>query len=236
MGKVVKIKDMALDGLHGEVEKVFLSLNLDRDSEILILGSGEGFADSWLLKNNYKNITSVDLYTENKLKDKVNFIKLDLNEKSFHKSINKKFDVIICIEIIEHVFNTKDFLENVSYLTKKNCKLLISSPNVHSKVSRVDYLITGYPHLFIEKPTMGGHINPIFINMLSFFCNINKFRIKKVFGFGGIFDYVKAYDKVSFRSYIYLFVLVALYFLLNPLMVVNRKQSKNLINIFLIER
>ncbi|MCA9459276.1 MAG: methyltransferase domain-containing protein, partial [Nanoarchaeota archaeon] len=118
MGKVVKIKDMALDGLHGEVEKVFLSLNLDRDSEILILGSGEGFADSWLLKNNYKNITSVDLYTENKLKDKVNFIKLDLNEKSFHKSINKKFDVIICIEIIEHVFNTKDFLENVSYLTK----------------------------------------------------------------------------------------------------------------------
>ena len=236
MGGKININEMSLKGLHSQIEKIFLSFKIEKNSKILILGCGEGAAESWLIKNNYKNITSVDYYTENKLKKKINFKKINLNEKDFFKKIDDKFDVVICIEIIEHLDDVNSFLFNISNLVTKNSKVIISTPNLHSKLSRIDYLLTGYPTLFISKPNIGGHVNPIMVSIFKHYCKINNFRVKKIYGYGSILNYLKAYKKIGLKSYIYLFILTFLYFFLNPLMILNKKNNKKIINIFLIEK
>ncbi len=98
--------------------KEFLNLSIDKNSEILILGGGQGAFEEKLLNEDYKNITSIDLNEDNyKLKDKVKFVNWDLN-KDFEWD-DKLYDVIVAIEIIEHLESSPHFLRECSKKIKK---------------------------------------------------------------------------------------------------------------------
>jgi len=72
---------------------------------------------------------------------------------------NKKFDVIVAGEIIEHVFDTDEFLVKIKEKLNKNGRLIITTPNVASLPRRILLFFGINPMLdFRAKGNVAGHI------------------------------------------------------------------------------
>jgi len=69
---------------------------------------------------------------------------------------NKKFDIIVAGEIIEHVFDTEKFLTTIKGKLKENGKLILTTPNIASLPRRVLLLLGINP--MIEYRAEVGHI------------------------------------------------------------------------------
>ena len=82
----------------------------------------------------------------------------DFMEKKYFK--DKKFDIVVAGEIIEHVFDTDLFIEKAKNLLKKNGILILTTPNVASLPRRILLLLGMNP--ILENRTLinqsAGHI------------------------------------------------------------------------------
>lgn len=170
----------------------YFKKNIDINANILILGSGTGALEARLWDHGYKNINSFDINKINyKYKnEKIKFYCGNLNE-NFSEIIDNKFDVIVATETIEHLYSTNSFLLNVQKCLKKKGKLLITTPNVHEVNSRLYYLATGYPILFLGVPKLYEHVNPIFFGILSHYCELLSLELKIVKTVGSFTDVYK---------------------------------------------
>ncbi len=103
--------------------------------KILDVGSGGGLvckpmfelgADITGLDANEHNTKAATLYAkDNNLK-----IKYINNTVEEYSPLNKeKFDAVLCLEVIEHVANPKEFVQNISKLVKPNGILIFSTIN-----------------------------------------------------------------------------------------------------------
>jgi len=81
--------------------------------------------------------------------------KVDLNSKFSEEFAVEGYDLVIAIEIIEHIENPWNFLREVRRLLRKDGLLVLSTPNVDSAIDRLTYLIEGHPYYFGER----GYIN-----------------------------------------------------------------------------
>jgi SAM-dependent methyltransferase len=88
------------------------------------------------------------------------------------------FDVVICMEGIEHVINQNALLCELVRVTKSAGLICISTPNISNFWSRLTQLFTGYCYQFnpsffrVAKPDElidKGHISPISIYQLGYF-------------------------------------------------------------------
>jgi 2-polyprenyl-3-methyl-5-hydroxy-6-metoxy-1,4-benzoquinol methylase len=90
-----------------ELVKKYLAPN----SSIVDLGSGQG-AFSLRLKQNDYSVSAVDADTDNWKLEKKDFYVLNLDSE-FAANIDKKFDAVVAIEIIEHLENHSVLFANV---------------------------------------------------------------------------------------------------------------------------
>ena len=95
--------------------KNFYNDELRPGYNILDVGSGDKFLKESLEKNNC-NYFSLDI-------DDLNFEK---DNFSFEK---EKFDIVICLAVIEHLSDPSIFLNEIKRVLKKNRYLYISTPN-----------------------------------------------------------------------------------------------------------
>ena len=106
------------------------------EGSILDIGCGDSYFDYQLLDNN-KNINKlygIDIYAKDEYKDG-NYIVLN----NYDKLKNKKFDTIIMLDVIEHIENDAEFLENtVNKLLNKNGKVIITVPAYQCLFSKHD--------------------------------------------------------------------------------------------------
>lgn len=80
-----------------------------------------------------------------------NYTKIDLNEESLClKYNNKKFDVIFCGEVIEHLFSPDDLLGEIRSVMHSKSILILSTPNFGYWVNRL-FLLFGISPLFLEN-------------------------------------------------------------------------------------
>ncbi|MDK2849908.1 MAG: hypothetical protein PWR32_575 [Candidatus Woesearchaeota archaeon] len=170
--------EMADFGLHKRVIDEIKSLSLNPDAEILIVGAGKGNLDRLLIKENFRNITSVDINKENYKISGTTFYQFDLNNDwNFD---NKKYDLILAVEIIEHIYSTEHFIQQIKRKLKKNGIAIITTPNVLEKNSRLAFCILGRLSYFNDKDiTRTGHINPIFPHILKWHLKKNQLKIIK---------------------------------------------------------
>jgi SAM-dependent methyltransferase len=77
-----------------------------------------------------------------------NFRFLDLNEKS---TINYKFDLVICNQVIEHLYNLGNAFENLSKLLKPQGLLWITCPANNYRHGSPNFFSAGYSREFLEK-------------------------------------------------------------------------------------
>ena len=92
----------------------------------------------------------------------IKFKKSDINKGLDYKK--DSFDLIFCIEVIEHVENPFFLIRELNRVLKKQGTLIITSPNVENIFSKILFLFTGrFIHFFkITDFYKTGHINPIF--------------------------------------------------------------------------
>jgi 2-polyprenyl-3-methyl-5-hydroxy-6-metoxy-1,4-benzoquinol methylase len=94
------------------------------------------------------------------------FVELNFDEPSFADALGiGAFNLVLAVEVIEHVESPIGFLRNVARLLAKNGVAVITTPNVDSLAARLKFLLQGRLRMMDEHsdPT---HISPIFADLL----------------------------------------------------------------------
>lgn len=155
-------------GLHEQLEKIILE-TLRRGSRILDFGCGEG-ALSERLKDDGYDVYSVDIDAKS-FKAGTEFEQLDFNNAKetevFYEKHREEFDLVLGIEVIEHVENPWEYIRNLKKMVKTNGYILISTPNITSYYSRIRFLFYGRFTQFNDIDREYGHINPVAIDEIE---------------------------------------------------------------------
>lgn len=144
---------------------------------VIDVGAGKGEMLNILdNKYNLSSVTAVD-YSEENIKtlqnQKIHTINIDLENINNGNYINlkDKFDLVVCLETIEHIFNTDELLNFINYILKDNGHLIISTPNTGSIMYKLFYMLRGYP--FGEN----HHLRFFTKNKLTQYSFFNGFKI-----------------------------------------------------------
>jgi len=220
-------------GLHPKVFEAITKLKIKKDSSILILGSGSGSFDKRLIDNGYNNITSCDINKDNYKLTNTNFIKVNLDTQ-FDKKIKTKYDLIVGLEIIEHLNSPFDFLRSCKNLLNKDGILIVSTPNLHSYNSRALFLLKGYPQTFSDSTSGGkdghGHISPILDRIFRYYLKkLNLELIERLHTAWYLVNLNTTREKVGY------IILSFLSIILFPFMMFNRKLLSGTVSIYVIK-
>jgi 2-polyprenyl-3-methyl-5-hydroxy-6-metoxy-1,4-benzoquinol methylase len=93
----------------------------------------------------------------------------DLNREFATEFGETRFDVVTCIEVIEHVENPRHLLRNARRLLAPGGLLVMTTPNIESTAGRLRFLWTGELRHFGRDPAFNEptHITPIHTFMLE---------------------------------------------------------------------
>ncbi len=149
-------------GLHDELEQIILK-RVPKGSRILDLGAGEGALSQRLLDLGFQ-VVSVDMSVDFKADISV-FHKVDFNKSdevtSFKLKFAEYFDAVLGVEVIEHIENPWEYIRTLKSLLKPGGLIILTTPNITSWLSRLNFLFKGQFISFDESSLDYGHINPI---------------------------------------------------------------------------
>jgi SAM-dependent methyltransferase len=156
-------------------ERVFRIITSENilGKRILDIGAGMGYMARLLGEHVREKggdpaavITPCDLFPEYFAYDAVTCEKMAfINELPFKDS---SFDTAYSIEVIEHLKNPYDFIQEMIRVVRPGGKVIVTTPNILNITSRAAYLLTGFFELF--KPLsldprdarrQWGHIMPL---------------------------------------------------------------------------
>jgi 2-polyprenyl-3-methyl-5-hydroxy-6-metoxy-1,4-benzoquinol methylase len=168
-------------------EVVLKLLENEKVGKILDVGAGEGALTKKLMQKGF-DVEACDFNPERFKIASVNCKKADLNERLPH--ISESFDFVACVEVIEHLRDPWIAMSECSRVLKRNGTLIISTPNIMTIASRLQFLFQGdYPHFstekLIRKPVnlydkLDKHINPISYSELEYILLQNSLIIKEI--------------------------------------------------------
>ncbi len=181
--KITKSKLHRL-GLVTDMIKQEVAKNVTKDIKFIDLGCKDGY-----LLDKAKEL-SLDVYgcdisdSVIKVLDKQDFNmkKVDLEKTLPYK--DKTFDIITCLQVIEHLTNPEHLIEEISRILKPDGLLILSTPNLASIGSRLRLLFGLYPHQLspCEKWHFGNHYRLFTVPALKVVLERNKFTIEQVRG------------------------------------------------------
>lgn len=130
-------------GLHDKVLALFRSFNLPKDATVLDVGCGNGALLNEFHKLGYSNLTGCDGYLGNEeMKEFAQYSKFDFNTGDF-SDIQSGADLVTMVEVIEHVEYPYLVCRKIHSVLKSGGRLLITTPNVQTLVSRLLFLFEG---------------------------------------------------------------------------------------------
>lgn len=131
--------------------------------EVLDFGAGKGILTQRLIAGGrFKAITAVDILEPHcATRDVVKWVKADLNEKLGIGS--EAFDVILAMEVIEHLENPRAVFREWHRLLRTNGTLIFSTPNNESWRAIFSLIVYGH---FVAFRDSGypAHITPILVS------------------------------------------------------------------------
>lgn len=150
-------------GLHEQIASEVIK-KIPPGSRILDFGAGEGALSERLFDMGYK-ITAVDKDAKSFKSKNCDFFPINFDQpnevEDFTLKYANQFDVVLGIEVIEHVQDQWKYVRQLLAMTKPGGVILITTPNISSWLSRVIFLFTGRFHQFSDDDLSYGHINPI---------------------------------------------------------------------------
>lgn len=182
-------KVYAAEGVHDLVVNAVVESGKSGSFTLLDIGTGEG-AIPYRLKKIYGEsnatkvqITGTDINERAFKLDDVPLVQWDLNKEIPPGLTGSKFDVITCVEVIEHIENPWKLVRDCNALLAEGGVMILTTPNIQNWRSRLYFLATGTFSWFTEQDAdIAGHINPLPIWELSMIFKKNGFAITKIQG------------------------------------------------------
>jgi 2-polyprenyl-3-methyl-5-hydroxy-6-metoxy-1,4-benzoquinol methylase len=171
------IQEMAAFGLHTDIFNT-LEPYLKKGMHILDFGCGQG-AFSQRLVDSGMVVDACDINTD-QIKARVNKkINLDLNKEINPDSFSEKYDVLVALEILEHLHNPWKYLNDCLALMKNDGIIVLSTPNISNFVSRLRFFMRGSLIAFEKTDLAHGHITPLSFVQLENMFDFYKLEILK---------------------------------------------------------
>jgi len=86
--------------------------------------------------------------------------RLDLDNPEWSDQTRGPFDMVVCVETLEHVENPRQVLRSIRSLLRPGDQLLVSTPNITHPHSRLKMFLRGAPYIFGPKHYyQPGHIS-----------------------------------------------------------------------------
>jgi len=73
---------------------------------------------------------------------------LDLDHPQWTEDTRGPFDMVVCVETLEHVENPRQVLRSIRSLLRVGDQLLVSTPNITHPHSRLKMFLLGSPYIF----------------------------------------------------------------------------------------
>jgi 2-polyprenyl-3-methyl-5-hydroxy-6-metoxy-1,4-benzoquinol methylase len=128
---------------------------------VLEMGAGEGAFSLRLLDMGFRDITAWELDASTVTAPVSRAESVDLNS-DFGADAARLFDLVVAVEVLEHLENPWAFMRACSRILAPGGLLLVSSPNIESAASRIEFLRTGRLMWFHDEDVPeSGHITPI---------------------------------------------------------------------------
>jgi 2-polyprenyl-3-methyl-5-hydroxy-6-metoxy-1,4-benzoquinol methylase len=177
----MKRRERANNGIHQHVANVVKDLSIQKDDCILDIGCGTGAFLESLKECDFNNLYGIDIKLPVENIDGVSFYVLDLDEGRMEFE-EKKFKLIVSIEVFEHIENMGVLLKEISRVLSKDGLLILTTPNVHSVEARLRNLFLGKLKQFDElsDPT---HIYPIFLYPFERLLRRYSLEIDEIWGY-----------------------------------------------------
>ncbi len=140
-----ELKPIAMPGTHQKFLKFFKQKNEPTTLRVLDLGAGHGAFTKELFDMGYA-VQACDLFPELFAFDKIVCKKVDIT--SPFPYADNSFDVVIAIEVSEHIVDHEMFFSEINRILSPQGKLYISTPNILSLKSRLRFLLSGFFYSF----------------------------------------------------------------------------------------
>lgn len=134
-----------MPGIHQRFFPFFKNNVGAHNKAILDVGAGHGAFSKKLDELGFE-VSACDLFPELFYYYQVKCKKADLT-KSLPYSDNS-FDVVVAMEVMEHILDHEVFFSEVNRVLKPGGKLFISTPNILSLKSRIRFLFSGFFYSF----------------------------------------------------------------------------------------
>lgn len=150
--------------LHQEAFALLSEL-AEAGSRVIDVGCGQGAFAARLRDNGYC-VYAVDKNSDDFRAEGVEFVAVDFDNpvevEQFRAQHGGCYDVAVGMEVIEHVENPWEYCRFLLSLVRPGGTVLLTTPNVESVASRVDFLFTGlFSHFTQNDYATSGHINPL---------------------------------------------------------------------------
>lgn len=168
----------------------------------LDLAAGAG-AMSLRLKDMGFDVTATDYVYDNfRLHGTLPFVQMNLNA-DFSGQVGRKFDVIVALEIVEHLENPRHFLRECYKAIEPEGILVLSTPNVDNPVSRAFFVRYGTFLWFRDEDYSGdGHITPCSQWYLEKCIREVGFEWEWKSSYGDPFRHLRKWPKLRFLAWI----------------------------------
>ena len=155
-----ELVERATPGLHSVVFERLTGLR-PPPLKVLDLGAGTGAWADRLLAAGYE-VTALE-QSNGGYSGSSPVVFADLNGGFVSQLNGQTFDVVTCIEVIEHVENPRELLRGARSLLSPGGIIIVTTPNFESTAGRLRFLWTGELRHFGRDPQFNDptHISPI---------------------------------------------------------------------------
>jgi SAM-dependent methyltransferase len=157
---MTRLEERTVPGLHARVFEV-LRRHHSPPADVLDLGAGTGAWANRLADQGYR-VTAVERDSAG-YRGRASLFVADLNKEFAGALGERRFDVITCLEVIEHVENPRHLLREARSLLKDRGLVVVTTPNFESVAGRLRFLWTGELRHFGSDPRFNEptHISPL---------------------------------------------------------------------------
>lgn len=162
MYQIYEVVGIQADGhssnaIYDSAQKLIDQKAFTKDINIADIGGGSGEMGKRLITLGFTQLSRFDF------KPKPNLIYKDIrhcNLNDHWPASDKEFDLIVCLEVIEHLENPRHFFRELSRILRPGGSAIVSTPNQLSLASKLCFLWRN-EHQHFQDSCYPGHITPL---------------------------------------------------------------------------